>query len=89
MYRIDVSPAAVRDVEKLKGRIAKKDFVRLRNAVRNLSEEPYPHGVRKIKGSDKAYRIRVGDFRIVYELYDKDKLVLILQISRRMETTYR
>ena len=31
-----------------------------------------PRGVRKIKGADKAYRIRVGSYRVVYEVYDKD-----------------
>jgi mRNA-degrading endonuclease RelE of RelBE toxin-antitoxin system len=48
-----------------------------------------PQGVRKIKGGAGAYRIRVGDFRIVYDVYDSDKLVLILQVVRRTETTYR
>ena len=89
MYRIEVSPAADRDLEKLKGRIRRQDFERLRVAVRSLAEEPRPQGVRKIKGEEKAYRIRVGNYRVVYEVYDNDKLVLVLQIVRRSETTYR
>ncbi len=89
MYRIEVSPAADRDLEKLKGRIREQDFERLRIAVGGLAEEPRPQGVRKIKGEERAYRIRVGSYRVVYEVYDNDKLVLILQIVRRSETTYR
>jgi mRNA interferase RelE/StbE len=89
VYRLEVSPAADRDLEKLKGRIRRQDFDRLRVAVGGLAEEPRPQGVRKIKGEEKAYRIRVGNYRVVYEVYDKDKLVLILQIVRRSETTYR
>ncbi len=89
MYKLEVSPSADRDLEKLKGRIQKQDFERLREAVRGLAEEPRPLGVRKIKGADKAYRIRVGSYRVVYEVYDKDNLVLILQVARRSETTYR
>ena len=89
MYKLEVSPSADRDLEKLKGRIQKQDFERLREAVRGLAEEPRPRGVRKIKGADKAYRIRVGSYRVVYEVYDKDNLVLILQVARRSETTYR
>jgi mRNA interferase RelE/StbE len=89
VYRLEVSPAADRDLEKLKGRIKRQDFERLRDVVKGLAEEPRPQGVRKIKGEEKAYRIRVGNYRIVYEVYDKDKLVLILQIVRRSETTYR
>jgi mRNA interferase RelE/StbE len=89
VYRLEVSPAADRDLEKLKGRIRRQDFERLRNAVGGLAEEPRPQGVRKIKGEERAYRIRVGSYRVVYEVYDDDKLVLILQIVRRSETTYR
>jgi mRNA interferase RelE/StbE len=89
VYRIEVSPAADRDLAKLKDRIRRQDFERLRAAVGNLAREPRPHAVRKIKGETQAYRIRVGSYRIVYEVYDKDNLVLILQIARRSETTYR
>jgi mRNA interferase RelE/StbE len=89
VYRLEVSPAADRDLNKLKGRIRRQDFERLRDAVRDLAEEPRPQGVRKIKGAERAYRIRVGNYRVVYEVYDSDKLVLILQVVRRSETTYR
>lgn len=89
MYRVEVSPAADRDLEKLKSRIRRPEFERLRNAVRSLAEEPRPQGVRKIKGAERAYRIRVGNHRIVYDVYDDDNLVLLLHVSRRSETTYR
>lgn len=89
MYRIEVSPAADRDLDRLKKRIQRLDFERLRTAIGNLADDPRPHGVRKIKGAETAYRIRVGDYRIVYEVYDRDSLVLILQVVRRTETTYR
>jgi mRNA interferase RelE/StbE len=89
VHRVEISPAADRDLEKLKGRIRIQDFERLRNAVRSLAGNPHPRGVRKIRGAEKAYRIRVGNYRVVYDVYDSDKLVLILQIARRSETTYR
>jgi len=89
VYRIEVSPAADRNLERLKRRIQKYDFERLRVAIRGLANEPRPHGVRKIEGSERAYRIRVGNYRVVYEIYDDEKLVLILQLARRTETTYR
>ena len=89
MYRLEVSPAADRDLEKLKSRIRRQDFERLRDAVGGLAGEPRPQGVRKIKGTEKTYRIRVGSYRVVYEVYDNDNLVLILQVARRSETTYR
>ena len=89
MFRLEVSPAADRDIERLKGRIRRQDFERLRVAIRSLANEPRPRGVRKIKGAEKAYRIRVGSYRVVYEVYDNEQLVLILQVARRTETTYR
>ena len=89
MHRIEISPAADRDMEKLKGRIRRQDFERLRDAIGSLADEPRPQGVRKIKGAERAYRIRVGSYRVIYEVYDNDNLVLILQVERRSETTYR
>jgi len=89
VYRLEVSPAADRNLERLKRRIQRRDFERLRVAIRGLANEPRPHGVRKIEGSERAYRIRVGNYRVVYEIYDDEKLVLILQLARRTETTYR
>ena len=89
MYKLEVSPAADRELEKLKGRIRRQDFERLRDAVRGLAKEPCPQGGRKIRGTEKAYHIRVGSYRVVYEVYDNNNLVLILQVARRSETTYR
>jgi len=89
VYRVEISPAADRDLERLKNRIRIQDFERLRNAVKSLAGEPRPRGVRKIRGAEKAYRIRVGNYQVVYDVYDSDNLVLILQIARRSETTYR
>jgi mRNA interferase RelE/StbE len=89
VYRIEVSPAADRELAKLKSRIRGQDFERLRDAIRSLTQEPRPQGSRKIKGVEKAYRIRIGSYRVVYEVHDSDNLVLILLVARRSETTYR
>ncbi len=89
MYQIEVSSAAERDLHKLERRISSQDFERLRAAVNALAEEPRPKGVRKLKGAQRSYRIRVGVYRVVYNIYDDDRLVLILQIALRNESTYR
>jgi len=89
VYRLEVSPAADRDLDRLKQRIRRHDFERLRTAIRGLADEPRPHGVRKIKGAERAYRIRAGNYRVVYEINDNESLVLTLQVTRRTETTYR
>lgn len=89
IYRIEVSPSADRDLQKLKARIVRQDFKRLAMAIDKLASEPRPHNVRKIENAATAYRIRVGSYRIVYDIHDDKKLVLILQVARRSETTYR
>jgi len=89
VYRLEVSPAADRDLDRLKRRIQRHDFERLRVAIRGLANEPRPQGIRKIRGAERAYRIRVGSYRVVYEVYDNENLVLILQVVRRTEATYR
>jgi mRNA interferase RelE/StbE len=88
-YRIEVSPVADRDLQKLRERIRLRDFEHLGSSITALAVEPRPNGVRQIKGTEVAYRIRVGSYRVVYEVYDSQRLVLIIQIARRSETTYR
>jgi mRNA interferase RelE/StbE len=88
-YQVEVSPAADRDPQKLNERIPKQDYNRLCQAVDHLFENPRPHGVRKIKGDVTAHRIRVGDYRIVYDVYDDKKVVVILHVARRSESTYK
>ena len=87
-YRIEVSPAADRDLDKLKGKIRRQDFERFRSAISALANQPRPRSVRKIKGAETVYRIRIGAYRIVYDVFDDSKPVLILQVTRRTETTY-
>jgi mRNA interferase RelE/StbE len=58
-------------------------------AIRGLSENPRPRGVMKMKGSKEGYRIRVGNFRVIYEVYDDENKVVISHVLRRNETTYR
>ena len=89
MYRVEVSPAAERDLKRLNRRIQRHDFERLRAVIRGLANVPRPEGARKIQGTERAFRIRAGSYRVVYEVYDNENLVLILQVARRRENTYR
>ncbi len=84
-YRVELSPAAQRDLE----RLAREIQARLATLIQALAEEPRPPGVRKLRGVDRTWRIRVGQYRIVYDIYDERALVVILKVSRRSETTYR
>jgi mRNA interferase RelE/StbE len=54
-------------------------------AVKELSNNPRPIGVRKLKGYERLYRIRVGHYRVVYEIDDQAKMVLVTRVRRRQE----
>jgi mRNA interferase RelE/StbE len=58
---------------------------RIVEAVENLAENPFPHGVGKLSGSEHAYRIRLGDYRIVYEVVTESKLVEIQRVRHRKD----
>jgi mRNA interferase RelE/StbE len=87
-YTIRVTPSAEKDIEKLRNHIKIRDFHRIDTTVRLLASDPRPNGARKIRTRAAEYRIRVGKFRVVYEIDDNNQLVLILHVARRSETTY-
>jgi mRNA interferase RelE/StbE len=83
-YRIDLAPAAERQLR----RLPPGDAARGRAAILALAIEPRPPGVARMTGSD-YWRIRVGDLRVIYIVDDEATLVVILKVARRAESTYR
>lgn len=53
-------------------------------AIRSLAEEPRPSGVKKLTGRE-AWRIRVGNYRIIYEIHDQALIVLVVSIGHRQD----
>jgi mRNA interferase RelE/StbE len=80
-YTVEFAPPAAKQFRKLRGDI--RDRVAAR--VDSLALDPRPHGVEKLAGADNLYRVRVGDFRIVYEIHDKRLIVLVLRIADRKD----
>jgi mRNA interferase RelE/StbE len=58
---------------------------RIKDATEALRTEPRPHGVRALAGQHGWLRIRVGDYRIVYEVRDSELVVLVIQIGHRSQ----
>lgn len=79
-YTVKLVPAAQRDLD----RADKPIRARLLSALRELESDPRPAGIVKLSGMD-ARRIRVGDWRIIYEIRDAVLLVLVLRIGHRRE----
>ncbi|WP_271251582.1 type II toxin-antitoxin system RelE family toxin [Pseudanabaena sp. Chao 1811] len=65
--------------------ITKIERDRLIVTLRSLADDPRPNGVKKLKGYDNTYRVRVGDYRIIYEIKDRELIVLLLSVSHRKD----
>ncbi|KAF0238128.1 MAG: RelE/StbE family addiction module [Prolixibacteraceae bacterium] len=79
-YNILIERYAQKQIMKLD----KKIIPVLKVAISNLANNPRPHGYIKLKGED-AYRIRVGDYRIIYEINDGIILVTVVSVGHRKE----
>lgn len=58
---------------------------RIARRIDNLATDPRPQGCEKITGSDDLYRIRVGDYRVVYQVRDERLLILVILIGHRRD----
>lgn len=76
-----------RDIERQLKRIPRKDRERLVEAMRSLRVEPRPP--RSLKLTGVLYRIREGQYRIIYGVFDREVVVVVCKVARRTETTYR
>lgn len=65
-------------------KLGKKAIPVLKDAIAGLADDPRPHGYKKLKGED-AYRIRVGDYRVIYEIYDEVILVTVVSVGHRKD----
>ena len=54
------------------------------SSIEQLAEAPRPHGARKLTGRD-AWRVRVGDYRILYEIHDDQLVILVIRVGHRRE----
>ena len=80
-YQIEVLPVVVKELQKLPADVQRK----LSKKIDALASKPRPEGCEKIKGREHTYRVRVGDYRIIYEVYDKRLVVLIVDAGHRRE----
>lgn len=80
-YIVKLTSHAARSFRKLSRDVQ----ARLSPSIESLKEDPRPPGSEKLKGSDNAYRIRVGDYRILYEVRDRVLIVCIIETGHRRE----
>ena len=80
-HNVFIVPAAARQLEKLEAGARR----RIRLAIDALGETPRPSGCKKLSATENAYRIRVGDYRVLYEIQDRRLVVLVVHVAHRRE----
>jgi len=80
-YEVFIKPSAAKELEEVG---TKKDRQRIVAHIRELTENPRPPGFQKLSGTDK-YRIRCGNYRIVYSINDDELSVQVVKIGHRRE----
>ena len=83
-YQIQIEKSALNQLSK----IEKPAREKIRAAINGLADNPRPHGYKKLVDEGGLYRIKAGDYRIIYEFQDKILLVSVLRIAKRNERTY-
>jgi mRNA interferase RelE/StbE len=79
VYEIRLAPAAARDLARLDRRMQR----RVATAIDRLAREPRPAGSTRLRGSDDIWRVRVGKYRVLYQVRDAMLLILVLRIGHR------
>ncbi|MEN0085769.1 MAG: type II toxin-antitoxin system RelE/ParE family toxin [Leifsonia sp.] len=80
-YTVEFTTAAAREVRNLDPHIRRRILM----AVTELEADPRPAGVKKLSGYDDAWRIRIGDYRALYEIVDDTVLVTVFRVAHRRD----
>lgn len=80
MYKLELKPSAAKDLDRLQG----DTWQRVKAALLALRDDPRPAGCTKLRGGE-GWRIRVGDWRAIYDIDDAGQVVLILRVKHRQD----
>ncbi len=79
-YSIEVKKSAAKEIE----RLPRRDLSPILHKIHSLADNPRPHGCEKLSGQNQ-YRLRCGDYRILYTIEDKVLIVFIIKIGHRKD----
>ena len=80
-YRVLIAQSAERKLKKLPVQVQRK----IAAVIVSLAIEPRPYGCRKLTGTVNTYRLRVGEYRVIYDIYEREIVVTVLKISHRRD----
>lgn len=78
-YAVVFARSARKELEALDGGLVNRIF----SKIAALTKEPRPDGCRKLKGEKLLWRIRIGDYRVIYAIYDKERKVDVITVRHR------
>jgi mRNA interferase RelE/StbE len=80
-YRVELARRTLKSIQAL----PKKEQQRVRAAIELLADTPRPPSCVAVKGETSAYRVRVGDYRVVYEIHDRQLLIQVVRVGHRRQ----
>jgi len=80
-FRVEWLRSAKKDVRKLR----QSEIPKILSATSSLADNPFPAGCKKLAGSEHNFRIRVGDYRVIYEVFESVRIVEIQQVGHRKD----
>lgn len=78
-YRVEFTTAAAKELRKLDAGIRR----RILAGISGLEQDPRPTGCKKLVGEDNAWRIRIGDYRVLYDVQDEVLVVTVVRVAHR------
>jgi mRNA interferase RelE/StbE len=81
-YEVLLAPAAEKGLDA----VPRKFRIRIVDALEGLRIDPRPRGCMKLKGTDDLWRLRVGQYRIIYTIRDEELLVLVVRVAHRKDS---
>jgi len=85
IYQVQLAPAAKRQIKKLDPATKK----RVLDAIGKLATDPRPSGVVKLTAEENLYRIRVGSYRVIYEIEDQELVILVVKVGPRRDIYHK
>jgi mRNA interferase RelE/StbE len=83
-WNLEITGPAQKEFQKLPA----KDQARVKDALLAMQQDPFSGDIKRLKGQTSAWRRRVGNYRIVYDLHIEEQLIVVAGILRRTATTY-
>jgi mRNA interferase RelE/StbE len=85
-YKVIITKQALKEIASIDRRA---DRARIVEKIHKLASNPRPHGSKKLEGSYERYRLRQGDYRILYEIRDEVLVVTVVQVGNRKDVYRR